>query len=211
MTDQNLSLIATVMDRSGSMGHIRQQTIDGFNEFIKGQRELPGAAVIYYTHFDHEYEIVHAYKPLGEFPLLTTDTYEPRGNTALLDAVGRTIATVGADLAAKPEHERPGHVIFVIQTDGLENSSREYTLERVREMIVTQRNQFGWTFLFLGATEEAMKSGSGLGIAGGQSLHYAGASSQQAFASVSASVGHTRMTGQTREFTDQERSESKPQ
>ena len=114
--------------------------------------------------FDHEYEVLHDHVALGEVAPLTDKEYFARGSTALLDAVGRTIDSVGARLAAAPEEERPEHVVFVITTDGRENSSREYTAQRVREMVEHQQQKYSWQFVFLGANMDAVSEARNLGI-----------------------------------------------
>lgn len=202
-------MIAVVMDRSGSMSSVREATMNGFNEFLKSQKEQPGEAVMYYTHFDHEYEIVHKYVSLADMPELATETYQPRGNTALLDAVGRTIKQVGADLAAKPEEERPSTVIFVIQTDGMENASREYNRKQILDLIAEHRDLWKWNFLFLGASQDAMQEAQAMGMAAASSLAYAGQNTQHAYAAMSANVSHARRTGSTRSWTEEEREKSK--
>ena len=203
-----LSLIAVVMDRSGSMSSCREQTIDGFNEFLRQQKAADGEAVVYYTQFDNEYEIVHNYKPVNDMPFLDHGSYIPRGSTALMDAVGRTIIKVGADLAAKAEDERPSVVIFVIQTDGYENASQEFTRQRIRDLISEHRDLWKWQFLFLGASEESMREGAAMGVSRDTSLNYVGASSKNAFAAAASNVSHARSTGQTRSYTQVERDEA---
>lgn len=209
MTKPDSSLIAVVMDRSGSMEDICDITIKGFNEFLKNQKEQPGDCVMYYTHFDHEYNIVHSYVPLANMPELTTETYQPRGNTALLDAVGRTIRQVGQDLAARSEDERPSNIVFVIQTDGMENASHEYTRQQVFDLISEHRDLWKWNFLFLGASQDSMQEAQSMGIASGQSLNYSGQNTKVAYAAASSNVSHARRSGSTRTFTQKERDESK--
>ena len=211
MTKPNSSLIAVVMDRSGSMASVQTPTIEGFNEFLKAQKETPGECVMYYTQFDNEYEIVHNYVPIKDMPELTTKTYVPRGNTALMDAIGRTIVKVGEDLAAKPEDERPSQVIFVIQTDGYENASTEYNKDKVSVMIKEQRDNWNWDFLFLGASEAAMKEAENIGMMATASLNYShtATGSKNAFYATgqnvsSARIREVRVAG----YTTQQREEA---
>lgn len=212
MTKPNSSLIVVVMDRSGSMGFIRDATIESFNNFLRDQKKEPGECHMYYTQFDTVYDIVHHYVPLQMMPELTQETYVPRGGTALLDAIGHTIVQVGADLRARPEKERPSNVIFVIQTDGQENSSREYTSrQKIFEMIAEQRDTWKWNFIFLGASQESIEEAQRLGISHGHTLFYQH-SAGGAFASgqsVNSVVREVRTTGRIRDFTDEERQESK--
>jgi hypothetical protein len=134
---------------------------------------------------------------------------EPRGNTALLDAVGRAIVETGERLRALPENERPGLVVFVIVTDGQENSSREYTKARVKEMIEHQQNVYKWQFTYLGANQDAFAEAGGMGIRLAGAAHYSDKAILQAFAGVSGSLGRMRRAsamGETvaNEFTPEE-------
>jgi hypothetical protein len=153
--------ITLVVDRSGSMESMKEDAQGGINTFISEQASKPGECLVTLVQFDGEYESVWSGVRAAECP-----RYElvPRGNTALLDAVGRTIDATGARLAALPEEERPGLVIFVITTDGMENASRTYTRERVREMIAHQQNVYKWQFTFLAATADAFDEGRQLGL-----------------------------------------------
>lgn len=208
MTKPNSSLIAFVMDRSGSMRKFQQDTIGGFNTFLNDQKNYPSECVMYYTHFDHKYEIIHKYKPIQEVPELTPSTYVPRGNTALMDAIGRTIVQVGSDLADKPEDERPSTVIFVIQTDGLENASHEYKNQQIAEMIKAQQEQYAWQFIFMGASLEAFDQASELGVPMAASMQYSGQHTNSAFAASSRLVREVRTQGHTQGFSDSERKTS---
>ena len=153
--------ITLVVDRSGSMESMKEDAQGGINTFISEQATKPGECLVTLVQFDGEYEPVWSGVRAADCP-----RYElvPRGNTALLDAVGRTIDATGARLAALPEEERPGLVIFVITTDGMENASRTYTRERVREMIAHQQNVYKWQFTFLAASADAFDEGNQLGF-----------------------------------------------
>ena len=161
---ENLTEMVFVLDRSGSMSGLAADTIGGFNELIEKQKKIEGDAYVTTVLFDHEYEVLHDHVALGEVAPLSDKEYFARGSTALLDAVGRTIDSVGARLAAAPEEERPEHVVFVITTDGRENSSREYTAQRVREMVEHQQQKYSWQFVFLGANMDAVSEARNLGI-----------------------------------------------
>ena len=156
--------IAIVLDRSGSMQEVKEATIQGFNVFLGKQKEAPGDCRLSLAQFDHEYEIVQDGNVLADVPELTAATYVPRGTTALLDAIGRTITAVSSRLQGMVEGERPDKVLFVIITDGLENASKEFTREKVFEMIEHQRKQCNWEFVFLGAGQDAIASGASMGI-----------------------------------------------
>jgi len=170
---EDLTDINIVLDRSGSMSSVRDDTIGGFNTFLQSQKEAPGEAQLTLVQFDHEYEIVYNGVDVQSVSELTTKTFVPRGSTALLDAIGRTINSTGARLAEMPEEERPGKVIFVILTDGEENSSAEFTKDQINEMIKLQTEIYNWDFVFLGANQDAIKTGASIGIVAGNAMTYA--------------------------------------
>ena len=161
---ENLTEMVFVLDRSGSMESLTADTIGGFNELIEKQKKIEGDAYVTTVLFDHEYELLHEHVALKDVAPLTDREYFARGSTALLDAVGRTINTVGARLATMPEEERPAHVVFVITTDGMENASCEYTAKQVREMVEHQQQKYSWQFVFLGANMDAVSEAGKLGI-----------------------------------------------
>lgn len=157
----DLTDITMVVDRSGSMSSIKSDAEGGINTFIKSQKTATGEALLTLVHFDTEYEFVHSGVPVQSVP-----GYQlvPRGSTALLDAVGRAINETGARLAAMEESQRPGLVLFVIVTDGEENSSKEFTLEQIRKMIEHQQTVYSWQFTFLAANQDAFAAGQSMGI-----------------------------------------------
>jgi hypothetical protein len=170
MTDPNRSLIAVLLDRSGSMESIKSDTEGGFNAFIGEQRGQAGDVRVTLAQFDTEYEVVYPDRPVGEVPPLDL---QPRGATALYDALGRLITDIGANLAGRPEAERPGKVTIVVLTDGHENSSGEWTHKGVRSAIHRQESEFSWDFLFLGANIDAVATGEQLGFKKDRSMTYA--------------------------------------
>lgn len=202
--------ITFVLDRSGSMSSVRADTIGGFNAFIEAQRKVPGECNASLVQFDDQYEIVYTAKPVKDAPELTAETFVPRGMTALLDAIGRTINATGKRLEAIPEADRPSKVIFVILTDGGENSSKEFTREKVFEMITHQKNTYQWDFVFLGANQDAISAGASLGIAAGSTMTYASnaVGTKHAFASASAYAARSRTVG-TASFSDEDREKQK--
>jgi len=169
MTNPDLSLIAALLDRSGSMQSIASDTRGGFDAYIASQRNEPGTAQVTLAQFDNEYEVVYANRPIAEVPPLVL---EPRGSTALLDAIGRFITEVGSKLAALPEQDRPGDVSVLVMTDGHENASREWTKDAVRQLIAQQETVYDWDFVFLGANMDAVDVGTSIGFAPGKSLTY---------------------------------------
>lgn len=208
---QDLTEIVAILDRSGSMAGRTEDVIGAYNNLIKEQKEVEGQANVTLVQFDSEYQLLYDRLPISEVRPLTKQVYFPRGSTALLDAIGRTINSIGAALARTPEDERPGKVIFVINTDGYENSSREFTAERIREMITHQREVYKWEFLFLGADQDAWATGSNYGLAIGQTLGYDNNKQgiTSAYAQVSSTLRTFRESGATPTFEDTDIRESK--
>lgn len=170
MTDPTKALIAVLLDRSGSMESIKSDTEGGFNSFIADQRKEPGEAHVTLAQFDTEYEVVYSGRPIADVGRLEL---QPRGMTALCDSLGRLITDVGAQLKSTPEAERPGKVIVFVMTDGMENSSREWTHEAVSKAIRRQERDYSWEFIFLGANMDAVAVGQQLGFAADRSMTYA--------------------------------------
>ncbi|QQL43753.1 vWA domain-containing protein [Sulfuriroseicoccus oceanibius] len=160
----NLTEIAYILDRSGSMSPFQEAAVTGFNQFLKEQQETDGDANLTLVLFDDEYLLHADSEPVAEVNPLTARTYIPRGMTALLDAIGRTIDNIGKKLAKMPEAERPGKVIIAIYTDGYENASTDYSARKIREMIQHQTNEYQWEFLFLAATQNAMETAADYGV-----------------------------------------------
>ncbi len=185
--NNNLTHIVVVLDRSGSMRSICQDTIGGYNTFLDAQRKAPGEAAITLVQFDNEYELLYRAKPIKDAPGLSTETYIPRGSTALLDAIGRTINTTGSYLSEQKEESRPAKVVFVILTDGEENASHEFSREKIFDMISHQREVYKWEFVFLGANQDAIHAGHGIGVAQAASISMAAnmAGTKAAYSSVS--------------------------
>lgn len=159
----NLTEIIFLLDRSGSMGGLESDTIGGFNAFIEKQHQLEGGTIVTAVLFDNKYEILWNGVEAGKVKL-TNKEYYIRGCTALLDAVGKTILEVGQRLSNTSEDKKPGKVVFVITTDGLENASREFTCQKVKELIKHQQEKYRWEFIFLGANIDAAKEADSIGI-----------------------------------------------
>lgn len=159
MTNPDYTHLVLVVDRSGSMSSVQEEAQSGLTALLKEQFALPGRLTVTLTEFDTEFNTVVR---MSEEPF--DYVLEPRGMTALLDAVGMEINTTGSDLGALSEDERPGRILFVVVTDGEENSSHEFTLEKVREMVEHQRDVYSWSFQFIGADASAWQ-GHQLGMA----------------------------------------------
>jgi hypothetical protein len=160
----NLTQIIAVLDKSGSMHHLTNDTIGGFNSFIEEQRKQPGDLVITTVLFNSGYEVLHDQKNLRDIEKLSDNAYKAEGNTALLDAMGKSMIDVGRKLADMNEEDRPSKVIMFVITDGQENASREYTGKQIKEMVEEQKNKYSWEFMFIGANIDAFAVGSDLGI-----------------------------------------------
>lgn len=165
---KNLSELVFILDRSGSMSHLVDDTIGGYNSMIEQQKLEPGEAYVTTVLFDDEYDLLHDHVDLKEIKPITRKEYFARGCTALLDAIGKTINSVGQRLSDTPEEERPEKVIFMITTDGMENASIEFTKAKIKEMIEHQQDKYSWVFMFLGANMDAVSEAGSLGI---NSLH----------------------------------------
>jgi hypothetical protein len=204
---KDLTDITMVIDRSGSMESIRSDAEGGINTFVQAQRAEAGETLLTLVQFDTEYEFVHKGKPIGQVPRFKL---EPRGSTALLDAVGRAIRETGTRLAAMEESQRPGLVVFVIVTDGQENSSREFTRSKIREMIVHQQSVYHWQFTFLAADQDAFAEGGSLGIAAAGIAAFERGRVQDAWAATGAKMARMRKAASVGEtvdnnFTEEER------
>ena len=160
---KNLTEIVFILDRSGSMSGLEKDTIGGFNGILEKQKGEPGEALISTVLFDHESEVIHDRVDLREMRHLTEKEYYVRGSTALLDAVGGAIHHIGNVHKYIREEDRPEKTLFVITTDGMENASRAYTYDRVKQMI-QQKKEAGWEFIFLGANIDAAKEAARFGI-----------------------------------------------
>jgi Mg-chelatase subunit ChlD len=158
--------IIVITDRSGSMVAIANDVIGGYNRFLADQKAQPGEARMTYTQFDTEFETVFSGKPIKEAPELTDKTFVPRGGTALLDAMGRTLSEQGARIATEKWAEL---VIVCVITDGEENSSHEYSKDRIKEM-TAHAEKNGWKFIFLAANQDAFATARSMGT----SAQYAG-------------------------------------
>lgn len=202
MTDPNYTAIAVVVDRSGSMATMQQDAEGGLNSFIEDQKKEPGRCTVRIDQFDTVYENV-----TKSVDVQAVEPYRllPRGGTALLDAIGKTVVDFGQELRALPEAERPGNVIVVVVTDGGENSSREYTNPAVKALIDKQEKDYNWTFVFLAANQDAIAVGNTMGFAAGNALTYTGSNVGGTYHTLSAKVSQTRATGVFDAFTDQER------
>jgi uncharacterized protein YegL len=170
--NDHLTEIAFILDRSGSMQSMIEPAIAGFNAFLRDQQQAEGDARLTLVLFDDQYLVPCASLPVAEVVELDTTTFIPRGGTALLDAIGRSIDELGARLATLPEAERPGQVVVAILTDGEENSSRRFDWPAIREKIRHQEKHYAWRFLFLGANQDAIATAARMGVAAADSATF---------------------------------------
>lgn len=182
--------IVVLLDRSGSMETAAKDHEGGLNSFVRDQKDLAGDVRFTFIQFDSEdpCEVVCDGVPIAD---VKRCKLIPRGGTPLLDAVGRSVAHVRERL--EKLSSKPGAVIFMVITDGEENSSREFTKDAVKAL-VTERETGGWKFLFLGANIDAFHAGGGIGVARGSTSGFANnaAGTQSMYGSVSANVMSTR-------------------
>jgi uncharacterized protein YegL len=170
---ENLTEIVALLDKSGSMERLRNDTIGGFNHFLKEQKDVPGEAFLTTVLFNDKYKLLHDRVNIRDVKPVGKRDYSTAGNTALLDALGKTIDDIGVKLRDTDESERPDKVIFFIITDGEENSSRKYSKEKVKAMVELQRNTYSWEFLFLGANVDSFAEASSIGVSTDNAFDYA--------------------------------------
>lgn len=163
--------VTFLLDRSGSMDSIWSDVAGGFKRFVDEQKAQPGKCIFSLYAFDDAYDVFINARPVSEVNGLPAGLL-PRNMTALLDAMGKAITDTGARLRALPEVDRPEKVVFVIQTDGMENASREFNLVKISEMIREQTDKYNWQFVFLGANMDSIQEGGRLGIAAGTSVNW---------------------------------------
>lgn len=161
---QNVTEVIFILDRSGSMGGLEDDTIGGFNSTLEKQKELDGDVVVSTVLFDNEFEVLHNRLDINTINPLTRKEYYVRGMTALLDAVGRSIRYIKHQYADTLKEDRPSKVLFVITTDGMENASREFNYKRLKKMILEVQEKYNWEFLFLGANIDAVGEAAKFGI-----------------------------------------------
>ncbi len=191
------ALIVCVIDRSGSMSSVVDDAIGGYNTFLESQKALPHPAKWSLVLFDHEYQMVERGVPIAAALPLDTVRFQPRGMTALLDAIGRTIDDTGKALAELSEAERPNKVLIAILTDGHENASKDYTRARIAQMIEHQQSVYNWEFLFLAAYQDAISVARGISIPAANAVNYAntGEGNRTAFDGLSKRTASYRKSG----------------
>lgn len=163
MKNKKLELVF-ILDKSGSMAGLEADTIGGYNSMLKKQQKEEGEAFVTTVFFNHDYELLHDRINVKGISPITEDDYQVGGTTALLDAIGSTIQKISNVQKRTNEENRADKVLFVITTDGMENASKEYTANKIKQMVTRQKEQFGWEFMFLGANIDSISTAEKYGI-----------------------------------------------
>ncbi len=194
MSKQGLTEIVCIIDHSGSMEPLKSDAIGGFNSFLDEQKKIPGNANFTLVLFNHDYHLCQSGVNLADVKPLDSSSYVPCGTTALLDAIGRTLDDVGKRLSETKEDDRPGKVIVAILTDGLENASKDYTREKIFQIIKQQRETYKWEFFFLAANQDAIQGAMNLSIDPQNAVKYANTSmgTRSAYTSMSNAILQSR-------------------
>lgn len=164
MMKENLTELVFILDKSGSMFPLVDDTIGGFNSLLKKQKNEKGQCVVTTVLFNQSIQILHNRIPIEDVKNMTEKECQPMGSTALLDAMGSTIDKIKNDHVNTPKEKRPDKVLFAIITDGAENSSKEYNIKQVKNSVTTCQELLGWEFIFLGANIDAIETASTFGI-----------------------------------------------
>lgn len=200
MTDSNYTHLLTIVDRSGSMMSCHVEMRNALDALFAEQAKLEGRCLVDYVQFDNIYEKVFSDIDVSK----ARAVLDPRGSTALLDAIGRAVVELGEKLAALLEDQRPGKVIVAVITDGFENASQEWTPEKVRALIKDQTDKYSWDFTFLGANIDAVKVGGMFGFQPDKSLTFNTDRSSDTVSTLSSYVGATR-SGVNAGYSDEDR------
>lgn len=169
---KDLVELVFILDRSGSMSGLEEQTIGGFNRLISEQKEVKGEAIVSTVLFDDAFEVIHNRLPIQRIESMTSKEYYVRGSTALLDAIGRSIVKIRHIHQKLEEDAKPEKTLFFIITDGMENASREYDYTRIKDYIELQKEKFGWEFIFMGANIDAIKTAKKFGVDSNRAVQY---------------------------------------
>ncbi len=171
-TNNNLTEMVFILDRSGSMFGLEKDTIGGFNSMLEKQKNEQGEAFVTTILFDNDYKILHDRLDVNDVPEMTEKDYQVRGSTALIDAIGRTISHIANIHKYQKKEDVPVNTVFVIITDGMENASCIYSSEKVKKMIEHEKEKYGWEFIFLGANIDAVETARHFGIGSDRAIKY---------------------------------------
>lgn len=192
--------ITFILDRSGSMRNLVNDTIGGVNSFVDEQKKVKGEATVSLVTFNTNIKTIRDFESLNDFKHITSEDFYTSGMTALHDAIGFTIDELGTKLSNMKEEDRPEKVVLVIVTDGFENSSVEFRASRIKEMITHQSDVYNWSFVFLGANQDAITTGKELGISRESSMSYMDSSigTRNAYSAITKSVCDFRASEEPR-------------
>ena len=169
---KNLTEMVFILDKSGSMAGLEQDTIGGFNSMIERQKKEDGEALVSTVLFSNDSRVIHDRVDIGKIELMTEKEYYVDGCTALIDAIGGAIHHIGNIHKYAREEDIPEHTVFVITTDGMENASHRYSSDEVKQMVQRQKEKYGWEFLFLGANIDAVETARHFGIGRDRAVRY---------------------------------------
>jgi len=168
----NVTELVFILDRSGSMHGLEDDTLGGFNSMLEKQKKEEGEAYVSTVLFNDHSTVIHDRVDIRKVEPMTREQYQVYGCTALLDAVGSAIRHIGNIHKYARKEDVPDKTLFVIITDGMENASHEYSLSKVKKMIEKEKEKYGWEFLFLGANIDAVSTARGLGISEDRAVKY---------------------------------------
>lgn len=190
----NITELVFILDKSGSMAGLENDTIGGFNALIEKQRKQDGECYVSTILFSDKSEVLHDRVKLSEVKKMTEDDYMPSGCTALIDAIGGAIRHIANIHKYARAEDVPEHTMFVITTDGLENASRLYSSDEVKRMVEREKEKYGWEFLFIGANIDSVETAKGFGISADRAVNYHADSQGTAvvFSNISETVGAVR-------------------
>ena len=170
--NSNLTEIVFILDRSGSMAGLEDDTIGGFNAMVEKQKKELGDALLSAVLFSDGCQVLYDRADIQKVEPMTEQQYRVGGCTALLDAIGGAVHHIGNVHKYAREEDRPGKTIFVITTDGMENASRSYTYDEVQRMVKHEQEKYSWEFLFLGANMDAISAARSFGIRADRAVRY---------------------------------------
>lgn len=169
---KDLTELVFILDKSGSMAGLESDTIGGYNAMLKKQQGQPGEAIVTTVLFDDKYVLLHDRINIKGIKPISDQDYYVEGTTALLDAMGKTIRKIANAQKHTSEEEQAEKILFIITTDGMENASREYSYEKIRQMVEEQKKKYGWEFIFLGANIDAAETAGRFGINADRAANY---------------------------------------
>ena len=194
---KDLTELVFILDMSGSMAHLTDDTVGGFNSVLKEHNDGKGEVLVTTYLFNNESKMIHDRLPIAEVPPMTGKDYSARGCTALLDALGQAIEHIVGIHRYAREEDIPEHTIFVITTDGMENASHKFSAEHIKAKIKHEQEKYGWEFIFLAANIDAVETAEAYGIDRSRAVNYLadGAGTQEVYASVSCAMRNVRECG----------------